>query len=84
MWNPTDQFTNVPPQSQEISDLMDHLTAQFIQIGEYLLKVTPTGREQSVAFTKLEETLMWVKKSVALNQDDAEDLWHRYAHETSD
>lgn len=36
--------------------------------AEFILANTPTSREQSVAITKLEESVMWANKAIACNE----------------
>lgn len=62
------RLTNVPPKSPETGALMDEVTARLIDLGTWILEVTPECREQSLAITAIEEVSFWVKKTIALNQ----------------
>ena len=37
-------------------------------------KYCPDGREKSLALTKLEETFMWINKSIATHKDASQKL----------
>ena len=63
------RLTNAPPSGQHVHQALDDLTASAILFGEYLARLVPPGREQSLALTNLEQALAWAKKGVALNQD---------------
>jgi hypothetical protein len=38
------------------------------ELAILILENTPASREQSVAFTKLEEAIMWANKAIACNE----------------
>lgn len=40
--------------------------------AEFILANTPTSREQSVALTKLEESVFWANASIARNEKEPE------------
>lgn len=62
------RFTNHPPSSDVVADLLDQLTAAFIDVGMMLASVLPDSREASLAMTHLEQSSMWSKAAVARNQ----------------
>jgi hypothetical protein len=39
-------------------------------MGAWIEEFVPSGREQSLALTKLEEMSMWTKAGIARNQED--------------
>ena len=39
-------------------------------LAELILALTPPSREQSLAFTKLEEAIMWANAAIARNEKD--------------
>ena len=43
----------------------ESLTSHFVELAIVLGSVCPEGREQSVAFTKLDEAYMWASLGVA-------------------
>jgi hypothetical protein len=51
-----------PTDIQTCADLRD----RFIELGVLLTEVLPEGRSASVAITKLEDSLMWAIKAIAL------------------
>lgn len=38
------------------------------KLGELILATVPESREKSLAFTKLEEVVMWANKAIACNE----------------
>ncbi len=38
------------------------------QLAEIIAKYTPTSREQSLAITKIEESVMWANAAIARNE----------------
>lgn len=63
------RFTNHPPATPYTGELLDEVTARFVELGTYLAETLPEGREKSTAITKLEETSFWTKASIARNQE---------------
>lgn len=53
------------PATAEVAPIYDQLRRAAITFGQVLLDLTPAGREQSLAVTALEESLMWASKAVA-------------------
>lgn len=47
-------------------EAMADLRQTAIEFGEKILNYTPIGREQSLAITHLEDSLMWAVKALAL------------------
>ena len=44
---------------------VDNGRDEFIATAEWITKYVPTGREQALALTALEEASMWVNKAIA-------------------
>lgn len=42
--------------------------AKFLALAEHVVNTTPTGREQSLAVTKLEEAMFWANAAIARNE----------------
>ncbi|MDQ6719331.1 MAG: hypothetical protein M3003_00875 [Candidatus Dormibacteraeota bacterium] len=59
--NDEDLFTNHPP-TPEQGAVLDSITAQMLNVADYLLTLPPS-RFRSLAMTKLEECSMWAKKA---------------------
>ena len=53
-----------PEQVQMYTDLRDAGKA----FAELVQKTCPSSREQAIAFTKIEEAVMWANASIARNQ----------------
>lgn len=47
----------------------DTLRTKAIELATTICQVTPPSREQSLAYTHLEETLMWAIKSIAIRDE---------------
>lgn len=63
-------LTNQAPKSDAVVDRFEELRLPAKDFGATVLELCPPSRERSLAITKLEESLMWAIKSIALNQDD--------------
>jgi len=61
---------NHPPASDAASVGMESLRAEARTLGHALVNLCPLGREQSLALTHLEETLMWAIKAITLDQSE--------------
>lgn len=66
----THRLTNHPPGSPAVSEKLDAATTHFLWMGAWIEEFVPSGREQSLALTKLEEMSMWTKAGIARNQED--------------
>lgn len=53
--------------------LHQELRAQFIDFADVLDNLLPDSREKSLAFTSLQETLLWCQAAVACNLADVVD-----------
>lgn len=62
-------LTNQAPRATVVIEAFEALRIPAKTWGHTILSICPAGRERSVALTKLEESLMWAVKSVALNQE---------------
>jgi hypothetical protein len=47
---------------------MDDATDLFLKLAHWMVDNVPTGRELSVALTKLEEASMWARAGISRNQ----------------
>jgi hypothetical protein len=65
----THRFTNHPPENPAVSEALDSTTRWMIELGEFILRTVPPGRERALALTNLEQTSMWMKAGIARNQD---------------
>lgn len=59
-----------PPRTNMIADKMDAVRAEFKNLAVILNNALPEGREKSLAFTHLEDTLMWAIKSIACHDSN--------------
>ena len=57
-------FDTLNPGADAVAVMRD-IRAEFRDFGQFILETTPISREQSLAFTKLEEAMMWANKAVA-------------------
>lgn len=61
-------FTNHPPESDDVAADFDQVTSMFTQIGLNLNAMVPDSREKSLMMTNLEQASMWAKAGIARNQ----------------
>jgi queuine/archaeosine tRNA-ribosyltransferase len=66
------RFDYHPPRSELITGEFVRLRMHIKALAIHLDEVLPTGREASLAMTKLEETHMWVNAAIARHQDEVE------------
>jgi len=59
------RFAYRPPADQERSDTHAQVRDACRQLAGYLSDLLPDGREQALAFTKLEELMFWANAAVA-------------------
>ena len=59
-------LTNITPSPEKIADI-ESLREAAKAFASVLESLTPVCREQSLAKTHLEETLMWAVKSIVLS-----------------
>lgn len=62
------QMSSHPMTSRQQS-LVEGLRSDFIKLAEDMQDCTPESREQSLALTALEESLMWAVKAIACNPE---------------
>lgn len=51
-------------------DRYNVLREQAKSLAYAIIELTPLSREQSLAITKLEESIMWANKAIACNEKD--------------
>lgn len=61
-------LTNQPPANELVVSEMQRIRASAKQLGIDIIVRAPESRERSIALTKLEETVMWAIKAIAVNQ----------------
>lgn len=64
-WN----MTNHPPAGPEVICRFESLREYAKAFGHAIDRLVPPGREQSLALTELESSLMWAVAGVARNQE---------------
>jgi len=66
--NPYDaerNMTNHPPASEVVVERYEQLREDFKELAQYIDQICPASREKSLAFTYLEQALMWAVASIA-------------------
>lgn len=63
-------LTNQPPSGDHVVERFDHIRAIAKDLGDAIITKAPQSREQSLALTHLEETVMWAIKAIALHQEE--------------
>lgn len=66
-------MTNVRP-SPEAIRLIEAVREEAKRLGDLLFEAVPDCRERSLAFTHLEETVMWGVKGICLTDPDAREI----------
>ena len=61
------RFTYHPPKEGQ-SERYELLRMQAKTLAKLIKRMTPPSREQSLAFTKLEEAMMWANAAIARNE----------------
>lgn len=68
-----DQFvhdiTNHPPVGPHVTERFESLVKATLSLAGTICRYVPAGREQSLALTNLEQTIMWARAGIARNQD---------------
>ena len=62
-------FTYHSPTTTQV-DLYRALRDKGRELAELIYDLCPTSRERSVAFTKVEESVMWANASIARDPDE--------------
>lgn len=62
------RFTHHLPGGDQL-DRYNSIRGRAASLARYILHMTPTSREQSLAITKLEEAVMWANAAIARNED---------------
>lgn len=61
-------LTNQPPINDIVIEVFEAVRHHAKRYGTDIIELVPEGREKSLALTKLEESVMWAIKGIALNQ----------------
>jgi hypothetical protein len=62
------RFTHHPPGSPAVADAHANVRRIALYVAEQWNGLLPESREKSLAFTALEEALMWANAAIARNQ----------------
>lgn len=63
------RFAFHPATTEEKRDAHTSVRLHCADLAHYIVDHTPAGREQSLALTKLEETMHWANAAIALAND---------------
>lgn len=63
-------LTNHGPKDEEVIEDIEDIRARAKGLGAEILRSTPKGREQSLALTNLEQTVMWAVAAITRNQEE--------------
>jgi hypothetical protein len=61
-------LTNHAPVNDHVVEKFETIRAGAKELGRDILSLTPQSREQSLALTNLEQTVMWAVAAIARNQ----------------
>lgn len=61
------RFTHHPPKNDQ-AERYQHIRDLASTLAKAMVSMTPTSREQSLALTKLEESVMWANAAIARNE----------------
>lgn len=64
-------FRNHPPSNEIVAALLDEVTELMVDAAHRLVELTPTGREQSMMISALEEVEHHAKAAIARRQEEA-------------
>ena len=62
------RFTHHPPGSDQVVRAHEVVRKEFLGTALVINSILPESREKSLAFTALEEALMWTNAAIARNQ----------------
>jgi hypothetical protein len=62
------RFSYHPPREPGVANLIGSVRLSVRSLAEFLNDALPESREKSLAFTALEEALMWANAAIARNQ----------------
>lgn len=62
-------MTNHPPMNEGVVRLFEALREDTKTLAKTIDQLCPDSREKSLAFTNLEQSLMWAVASIARNQE---------------
>jgi hypothetical protein len=61
-------FTLHPPESDEVAEVMDTIREAYKTLAVQMARMLPSGRDQALCITELENSLMRAIAAVARNQ----------------
>lgn len=61
-------LTNHPPVGSDVVENFEKIRFFAKELGATIIRLSPVSREQSLALTSLEQTVMWAVASIARNQ----------------
>lgn len=62
-------LTNHPPVSEHVVSDFEAVRDAAKELGAVIIHFSPQSREQSLALTNLEQTVMWTIAAIARNQE---------------
>lgn len=65
MYDSERNMTNHPPKDEETVQTYEALRQDFKNLAAFIDEYCPDSREKSLAFTNLEQALMWAVASIA-------------------
>ena len=73
-YNDISQRFKIPYFSKVEEHTLSYFHNMLMPVAVDINKYCPDGREKSLALTKLEETFMWINKSIATHKDASQKL----------
>lgn len=62
------RFQHHPPSTEQVAMHHQDIRSLCLGLARELVEIVPSGREQSLAITHLEEVMMWANAGIARNQ----------------
>jgi len=63
-------FKHHTPKNESVADKHMTIRSNCRYLADVFNELCPEGREKALAFTKLEEAMMWANAAIARNQGD--------------
>lgn len=61
------RFSYHKPKNEEVTNQHELIRHECLKLAEIIIRGVPTGREQALALTHLEEVMMWANVGIARN-----------------